>query len=61
MVSNEIKSRIAQNCSFYNERSYYPDKILIQLEESCNNCSNFVRGRCVKDVFDSIYENIRLS
>ncbi|MEW8996091.1 hypothetical protein [Clostridium sp.] len=61
MVSNEIKSRIAQNCSFYNERSYYPDKIIMQLEQSCNNCSNFVREHCVKDIFDEIYEEIRLN
>ncbi len=37
------------------------DKILMQLEQSCNNCSNFVRGHCIKDVFDEIYKDIRLN
>lgn len=60
-LTSEIKQRIAQNCSFYNERSYYPDKVLLQLEQSCNNCSNFVRGHCEKDVLESIYNNIRLN
>jgi hypothetical protein len=61
IVFIEIKSRIAQNCSFDNEISYYPDKILIQIGKSCNNCSIFVRLCCDKDVFDRICENIRLN
>lgn len=60
-LTNEIKQRIAQNCSFYNERSYYTDKNLLQLDQSCNNCNNFVRGHCTKEVLDDIYANIRLS
>ncbi|MEG1257281.1 hypothetical protein [Clostridium sp.] len=60
MISNEIKSRVAQNCSFYNERSYYQDKLLMQLEQSCNNCENFVRGKCIKNVFYDIVDNIRV-
>lgn len=60
-LTSEIKQRIAQNCSLYNERSYYPDKVLLQLEQSCNNCQNFVRGHCTKEVLDDIYTNIRLN
>ncbi len=61
MISNEIKSRVAQNCSLYNSRAYCSGKSLINLNPSCDNCDNFVRGHCVKNIFDDICEKIRLN
>lgn len=61
MISFEIKNRIAQNCSLYNSRGYCSGKILININPSCDNCDNFVRGHCIKNVFDDIYEKIRIN
>lgn len=59
MVSNELKMRIAQNCSGYESRNSGFLSSMTQLSESCDNCKNFVRGKCVKDLFDEVREEIR--
>lgn len=61
MISNEIKSRIAQNCSLYFAKSYYTSNAFNSIEPSCGNCVNYVRGKCIKRVFDKIYDEIRIN
>lgn len=59
MISNEIKMRVAQNCSQYISRSIYALQSVVASNQSCNTCQNYIRGNCTKDIFDEIYENIR--
>ncbi|MFD3155302.1 hypothetical protein ACFIJ5_00075 [Haloimpatiens sp. FM7330] len=59
MVSNELKMRVAQNCSGYRSRNVSFMSSMTELAESCNNCANFVRGKCVKNLFDEVREQIR--
>ncbi len=59
MVSNELKMRIGQNCPGYVSRNTSFMSSSTELAESCNNCANFVRGKCIKDLFDKIREEIR--
>lgn len=61
MLTSETKCRIAENCSFYNMRSYYTAREFLSINRSCDYCKNFVRGHCVKDVLDEIYDKIRLN
>jgi hypothetical protein len=58
MVSNEMKSTIAQNCPGYEARYALSMLSMGSLSESCNNCSNYVRGQCIKDLLDPMREKI---
>ncbi len=60
MVSSEIKMRVAQNCHGYRPR--YGLEFMSSItyvSESCNSCSNYVRGKCVVELFDEVRETIR--
>ncbi|WP_373897169.1 hypothetical protein ACER0A_000405 [Haloimpatiens sp. FM7315] len=59
MISNELKARIAQNCPGYTSRNSSFMSSVTELAQSCDNCANYVRGKCVKRLFDSIKEDIR--
>jgi len=61
MISNEIKMRVAQNCPGYTNRNYYSLMSMLESSESCSTCKNYVRGKCTKDLFDEIYEKIRIN
>ncbi|MDU1414711.1 MAG: hypothetical protein E6929_18065 [Clostridium sp.] len=61
MLSSEDKSRIAENCSFYNERSYYTAREFLQINKSCDHYKNYVWGHCEKKVLNDIYDKIRLN
>lgn len=61
MISSEIKMRIAQNCHGYQGRSTYSMMSFVESSQSCSNCKNYVRGHCVKNLFDGIYDNIRIN
>ncbi len=61
MVSSELKMIVAQNCQGYNPRSAYSMSLMGSLSESCSNCSNYVRGKCVKNLFDNIAGDIRMN
>lgn len=53
-----MKSLVAQNCTGYEAR--FPAFIasMGSRAESCDSCSNYVRGRCKKNLFDKIKESI---
>jgi len=61
MIPNEIKMRVAQNCPGYVSRNHYSLMSMLESSESCSNCKNYVRGKCIKDLFDGIYETIRIN
>lgn len=61
MVSSETKMRVAQNCPGYDAVYEMVMMSMGSLAQSCDNCSNFVRGRCVKELFDGIRDRIRVN
>jgi len=61
MVSSEIKMMVAQNCHGYIPRSVSFMEIFGNLSESCSNCSNYIRGNCVKGLFDDIRDTIKIN
>lgn len=61
MITNEIKMRVAENCPGYQSRSLFSSMSLGTSSESCSNCVNFVRGKCIKNLFDEISETIRVN
>ncbi|GIM29330.1 hypothetical protein CPJCM30710_19960 [Clostridium polyendosporum] len=54
MYYSELKSIIGQNCIGYNPRSATSIMSMGSLAQSCNNCSNFIKGKCAKDLFDAM-------
>lgn len=61
MVSSGVKMMVAQNCSRYNPKSALPMSSIGNLSESCSNCSNYIRGRCVKNLFENILDTIKVN
>jgi len=61
MVSSELKMMVAQNCFDYDTRSAVAMASLGNLSESCSNCSNYIRGRCVKGLFEDILDTIKIN
>lgn len=61
MLGYGIKSLVAQNCPGYESR--YASSILSMgsMAESCDSCANFVRGKCKKDLYDSVKERITIN
>lgn len=58
MVSNEMKSIIAENCPEYEGKYVLSMLSMGSMSESCNNCENFKGGHCVKDLLDPLREKI---
>lgn len=58
MVTEELKMTIAQNCSGYRPRNTYVSMSMGFIEESCNNCANFIRGKCTKGLLSEIQREI---
>ena len=58
MVSGEMKSIIAQNCPRYESRYELEMMSMVSLFESCDNCSNYVRSNCIKDLLNDIKEKV---
>ncbi|MBU3210681.1 hypothetical protein [Clostridium algidicarnis] len=55
MRKDELKSVIGENCPGYEPR--YGLSLMSMgghLSPSCDNCSNFVRGKCFKGLYDPI-------
>lgn len=61
MVGNETKMRVAQNCHAYHPRYLFSSMSLGSSSQSCSNCMNFTRGRCSKELFDKIKDEIRVN
>lgn len=61
MVSSELKMMVAQNCSGYSSRLALFMESIGNLSGSCSNCSNYIRGRCVKGLFDDIRDMVKIN
>ena len=63
MSLSEAKKFVAQNCPGYRNRNYYSltNMSMGTSYESCDNCTNFVRGHCSKDLYDDIRDRITLN
>jgi len=61
MVSGQVKMIVAQNCPGYQARYGMVMSTMGSLSQSCSNCGNWIRGRCIKDLFDEVRERIRVN
>lgn len=61
MVSEMEKMEVAQNCSGYEPRNAAVMSSMGSLSESCSNCSNYVKGKCIKNLFDDISSTLRFN
>lgn len=54
MYYSELRSIIGQNCVCYDPRSITAIMSMSSLAQSCDNCSNFIREKCTKNLFESM-------
>lgn len=59
MISNSSKMIAAQNCLDYAPKYIISLLSVASLSESCNNCQNYIKGKCTKGLFDEIMETIK--
>ena len=60
MISSELKMMVAENCSCYESRVVTMASIG-GLSESCSNCSNYIRGVCLRGLFKDISDVILIN
>lgn len=58
MFSNVTNMRVAQNCMEYSAKSIISLLSVSVLSESCDNCQNYIKGKCTKGLFYEIMEII---
>lgn len=59
MRLQELKMVVAENCDEYNPVNHdFISQMGVTLSETCDNCKNFIDGRCIKNLFDPIKEAI---
>ncbi|SQC00531.1 putative transmembrane protein [Clostridium tetanomorphum] len=59
MRLEELKMVVAENCEGYEPiASVFVSDIGSNITDSCENCENFVKGKCIKNLFDPIKERI---
>ncbi|MBZ9684842.1 hypothetical protein G9F72_000385 [Clostridium estertheticum] len=59
MVSSDLKMRVAENCHGY--RPIYYMGLMNSItygSRSCSSCVNYVREKCIEELFDEIRETI---
>lgn len=56
MVSEELKSHIAENCPGYEPPFDIRMLSSSAVTVSCDNCANFENGKCQIDYFDRVNE-----
>lgn len=61
MFSNEDKSLVGENCPEYNSRFILHEATITNLAHNCINCSNHLNGNCSKNLFNEIYETLRIN
>ena len=59
--SHEIKSMVAENCYGYTSRNPWGLANLGSISESCDSCTNFVKGSCKKKLFDEVANTITIN
>ena len=59
--SHETKAIVAQNCYGYTSRNPWGLTNLGSISESCDSCSNFINGKCKKDLFEGLVSTITVN
>lgn len=61
MLSSETKSIAAQNCDSYIPYNPVMQLSMTDLSQSCSNCSNFIKGKCITGNFSEIMKKIKIN
>lgn len=61
MIVSEAKSLVGENCSEYDSKNILSKSSMTNLAQSCISCSSYVNGRCTKDLFNKIYEALKVN
>ncbi|KEI04747.1 hypothetical protein IRP63_00255 [Clostridium botulinum] len=58
MISSSMKMVVAQNCIGYDPKYTIALLSMVSSSESCSNCKNFIKGKCIKGLFDEVMDII---
>lgn len=58
MIASEAKMIVAQNCFEYSPKFAISMFSMGTLSESCNNCEHFKNGKCLKGLFNEVFQII---
>lgn len=61
MVSFEAKNRVAEACSSYDPIHFIFSERAVSSAHNCNNCTNFVKEKCLKNLFNDTWQRISLN
>lgn len=59
MILSYEKMLVAENCEEYQAKSYIITSSMSLIAQSCFQCKNYVKDRCVKDLLEEIKEKIK--
>lgn len=61
MFSNDEKSLVGENCPAYASKYILHEVSMTNLAHNCINCFNYLNGSCSKNLFNEIYESLRIN
>lgn len=61
MIADEAKSLVGENCSEYDSKYIFHNASNTNLAHNCVSCSNYINGKCIKNLFDELYESLRIN
>lgn len=61
MFSGEGKSLVGENCPQYISRSILQGTNATNLARNCINCSNYLNENCSINLFNEIYESLKVN
>jgi hypothetical protein len=61
MFNSEDKSLVGENCPQYISRNILHGTNATNLARNCTNCSNYLNGNCSINLFNNIYESLKVN
>ncbi|MBC2582842.1 hypothetical protein [Clostridium sp. DJ247] len=59
MILSYEKMLVAENCEEYKAKSYMLTSSMSLIAQSCFQCKNYVKGKCIKGLLEKIEEKIK--
>lgn len=61
MMLEQVKSLIGENCPAYEANNIFYKANMTNLVRNCINCFNYKNGKCTKNLFNELYENLKIN
>lgn len=61
MFSSDDKSLVGENCPKYESKYVLHETTITNLARNCINCTNYLNGNCSMNLFNGIYEALKIN